>query len=49
MDRDGLVQTVSITSIIRSGKAVALRYEDLLHRQVEQTQMRLHGKVLELP
>jgi len=49
MDRDGLVQTVSITSIIRSGKEVAIRYEDLLHRQVEQTQMRLHGKVLELP
>lgn len=49
MNRGGLVQTVSITSIIRSGKDVCMRYEDLLNRQVEQAQIQLNGEVVEFP
>ena len=49
MNRDGMVQTVSITSIIRSGREVRMRYEDLLNRQVEQSKMQLNSEVVESP
>ena len=47
MNRGARVRTVSITSVIRSGTEVRMRYEDLLSRQVTQAKIQLNGEVVE--
>lgn len=47
MNRGGLVRTVSITSVIRLGREVRMRYEDLLNGQVAQAKIQLNREVVE--
>ena len=45
MNRDGLVQTVSITTVGRGVGTVELRYEDLLRQQVQWETIKVNGEV----
>lgn len=47
MNRDGLVQTVSITQIAKLPKHIELSYYDLLNQQQKQAKILLQGEVVE--
>lgn len=47
MNRDGMVQTVSITQILKSPKYMELSYYDLLNQQQKQAKILLQGEVVE--
>lgn len=47
MNRDGLVQTVSITQISKSPSEIELSYYDLLNQQQKQAKILLQGEVVE--
>lgn len=49
MNRDGLVQTVSITSIVKEAGAIEMHYHDLINEQVKQEKILLSGEVVGLP
>lgn len=46
MNRGDIVRTVSITSILKSDKAMDMRYIDLLNKQEKQTKIELQGEVV---
>lgn len=48
MDRNGVVQTVSITSIVRTGDSIEMYYHDLINDQVKHEKIFLSGEVVGL-
>ena len=46
MNRKGLVQTVSITNIIKQGNQIEMIYRDLLNSQLKQAKILLKGEVV---
>jgi hypothetical protein len=48
MNRDGRVQTVSITNIVKQAGAIEMHYHDLLSEQVRQEKILLGGEVVGL-
>ena len=46
MNRKGLVQTVSITNIIKQGNSIDMIYHDLLNAQQKQAKILLQGEVV---
>ena len=47
MNRDGRVQTVSITNIIKEPHQVEMLYHDLLNTQLKRAKIKLQGEVVE--
>lgn len=46
MNRNGLVQTVSITSIEKTPATIDMQYHDLLNQQTKNTKIKLQGEAL---
>jgi uncharacterized protein with NRDE domain len=46
MNRNGIVQTVSITSIEKTPAEIDMQYHDLINQQTKSTKIRLQGEVL---
>lgn len=47
MNRDGIVQTVSVTQILKTPTHIELNYHDLLNQQQKQAKILLQGEVVE--
>lgn len=45
MNRHGVVQTVSISSVVRSTQSIEMRYEDLLHNNIQWEKIRMKGEM----
>ena len=48
MNRNGLVQTVSITSIFKQDDVIEMQYHDLMNEQVKREKILLSGEVVGL-
>ena len=47
MNRGGVVQTVSITSIVKANGHIDMQYIDLINDQIKQTKIAVQGEVVE--